>query len=564
MQLRASTIKVVSPTFERRLTKLVFRLIRQTSAAITQAKLLNNNNNNNRMLFKLIVLCALVGSPALSSAVKGYSAPEASKGGRLLAPVEQQRLVELHQIKSTRTEQREEQRFEEHAPKLEESTKGLRAEHREEQQVLAAPLEGQQQLKQEELLQKTEETKGRYEARPQLSRDELKSLPAKPIETKVEQKTERFEQQHLVHAPVQEQLPEIREEQRRYEDLPLVQPIQPLTVIEEFRAEQLPLGATKGLVRSQQALVAPITETEPYAFSYQVDGSTRTESGDTKGVVKGQYTLQNADGSSRVVDYVADHNGFRASVNTNEFGTEAKSPAGVALRSSQPNAEDITLRLEGKTKEELGYTAAVKGAPVALPAKPENWAVKGPILQQELLAPQQPKRLVEELGLPVKGQQRLTQEEDYEPAREQQAPIKSAEIRSPKTLGELKQVAPVQARASFESATAHRDYRRPPPLVGYQSPVVHRVAHQQLTPPGVLVRAQPPPVLRAPVPAVSRAYLQRERYPPTPVQGYRRQYPVETPSVVNPRVSFYGPNSANPSSASFDDEQPGSFEHADS
>lgn len=481
------------------------------------------------MLFRIVVLCALVGTPALCSAIKGYSAPEGeSKGGRLLAPVEQQRLVELHQVKSTKTEQREEQRSEEHATqKLEEQTKGgLRAEHREEQQqVLAAPFEGQQQqqFKEEYTQQKTEEVKGgqRYEARPQVSREELKAPRVQPI---VQQREEQLT------------------EQRRYEDLPLVQPIQPLTVIEEVRSvEQQALAGVKGgIVRSQQQpLVAPLGEAEPYAFSYQVDGSSRTESGDTKGAVRGQYTVQNGDGSSRIVDYVADHNGYRATINTNEFGTEAKSPAGVALRSSQPLAEDITLRLEGKTKEELGYTATVKGAPAALPPKAENWAS-------------------------TKGQQKLSQQEedlDKVDTREElpQAPIKSAELRSPKSLGELKQVAPAPAlaRASFESATAHRDYRQRQLPV---SPVLG--GHQRLVPqpPGVLVRAQPPPVLRAPVPAVSRAYLQRERYPPTPVQGYRRQYLPEGPSVVNPRVSFYGPNSANSNPAYFDDEQPGSFD----
>lgn len=118
---------------------------------------------------------------------------------------------------------------------------------------------------------------------------------------------------------------------------------------------------------------APIPETEPYAFDYSVEGSSRRESGDTKGVVRGQYTLQNPDGSRRVVDYIADRDGFRATVNTNEFGTESKAPANVNLRSSQPSAEDISLRLEGKTKEFFVPRTNIEQAPI----RAENWNVKG-------------------------------------------------------------------------------------------------------------------------------------------------------------------------------------------
>ncbi|GIY60756.1 hypothetical protein CEXT_718541 [Caerostris extrusa] len=64
----------------------------------------------------------------------------------------------------------------------------------------------------------------------------------------------------------------------------------------------------------------------PYQFSYSAPaiggGSTHEgESGDAYGRKTGTYTVQNEDGSERVVQYVADEDGFRASIATNEPGT---------------------------------------------------------------------------------------------------------------------------------------------------------------------------------------------------------------------------------------------------
>ncbi|KAG8201762.1 hypothetical protein JTE90_012821 [Oedothorax gibbosus] len=76
---------------------------------------------------------------------------------------------------------------------------------------------------------------------------------------------------------------------------------------------------------------------KPYSFSYSApleDGvgqSSRTESGDANGRVQGSYTINNDEGHYRIVEYVADENGFRANVRTNEPGTESKSPADVVF-----------------------------------------------------------------------------------------------------------------------------------------------------------------------------------------------------------------------------------------
>ncbi|PRD35146.1 UNVERIFIED_CONTAM: Cuticle protein 10.9 [Trichonephila clavipes] len=77
---------------------------------------------------------------------------------------------------------------------------------------------------------------------------------------------------------------------------------------------------------------------KPYAFNYNApldDGgqSSRAETADGSGRVQGSYTLNNDEGHFRVVEYVADQDGFRAVVRTNEPGTESKNPADVVMNS---------------------------------------------------------------------------------------------------------------------------------------------------------------------------------------------------------------------------------------
>lgn len=83
---------------------------------------------------------------------------------------------------------------------------------------------------------------------------------------------------------------------------------------------------------------------KPYSFSYVApleDGgqSSRTESGDGSGRVEGSYTLTNDLGHTRLVEYVADEGGFRASVQTNEPGTDNKNPADVVMLSAGPYSD---------------------------------------------------------------------------------------------------------------------------------------------------------------------------------------------------------------------------------
>lgn len=85
----------------------------------------------------------------------------------------------------------------------------------------------------------------------------------------------------------------------------------------------------------------------PYEFEYSAaatgGSSARRESNDGTRVT-GTYTLAGPDGINRVVHYVADKDGFRATIVTNEPGTESQSPSGVILNSSQLPAEQIALQ----------------------------------------------------------------------------------------------------------------------------------------------------------------------------------------------------------------------------
>ncbi|XP_040356622.2 uncharacterized protein LOC121046448 [Ixodes scapularis] len=71
-----------------------------------------------------------------------------------------------------------------------------------------------------------------------------------------------------------------------------------------------------------------------YQFGYDVSHSTGSsfhkETG-SPGVKIGSYGLRDIDGRVRVVNYVADSQGFRADVQTNEPGVVSKDPAGVTI-----------------------------------------------------------------------------------------------------------------------------------------------------------------------------------------------------------------------------------------
>ncbi|CAG2114379.1 unnamed protein product [Medioppia subpectinata] len=81
---------------------------------------------------------------------------------------------------------------------------------------------------------------------------------------------------------------------------------------------------------------------EPYTYAFtSVDefGTQlgRQEQADGSGTVTGSYSLSDPDGRQRVVEYIADAAGFRATVRTNEPGTANANPADVQIHSTAPN-----------------------------------------------------------------------------------------------------------------------------------------------------------------------------------------------------------------------------------
>lgn len=116
-----------------------------------------------------------------------------------------------------------------------------------------------------------------------------------------------------------------------------------------------------------------------YAFGYDEAGATggsfRHEKSDAYGNRVGSYGLRGADGRVRIVNYVADANGYRASVQTNEPGTESRDTAGVAVNKAAALVAPVAVAapLVGPAPLPVPIAAApapVPVAPVAVAAAP--------------------------------------------------------------------------------------------------------------------------------------------------------------------------------------------------
>ncbi|RWS27487.1 cuticle protein 10.9-like protein [Leptotrombidium deliense] len=130
---------------------------------------------------------------------------------------------------------------------------------------------------------------------------------------------------------------------------------------------------------------------KPYAFEYAADGldgkSSRKESSDGQQVT-GQYTLEGPGGINRVVNYIADENGFRASILTNEPGTESKSPAATNLKSSQLPAEEIAMKYGPKEPLKQKFVAhSYEALPLKTFSKVEHAAIVQPAVTTQYIQP---------------------------------------------------------------------------------------------------------------------------------------------------------------------------------
>lgn len=86
----------------------------------------------------------------------------------------------------------------------------------------------------------------------------------------------------------------------------------------------------------------------------------RREDSDDTGAVRGSYGYTDANGLYRIVDYVADDNGFRATIRTNEPGLVEPSPATGEVA----NPADVILNAEatpaGVREQQQRYTQQAK------------------------------------------------------------------------------------------------------------------------------------------------------------------------------------------------------------
>ncbi|XP_050027828.2 uncharacterized protein [Dermacentor andersoni] len=124
-----------------------------------------------------------------------------------------------------------------------------------------------------------------------------------------------------------------------------------------------------------------------YNFGYDEKhsggGSWRKESSDASGNTVGSYGLHDADGRVRIVNYVANAYGFRASVATNEPGTAASSPAGVGINAPQgPTGPRIGTSGDAGVADVV-FAAA---APVAAPVSNSAVGVSAPVSKLSLAA----------------------------------------------------------------------------------------------------------------------------------------------------------------------------------
>ncbi|OQR66202.1 cuticle protein 14-like [Tropilaelaps mercedesae] len=107
-----------------------------------------------------------------------------------------------------------------------------------------------------------------------------------------------------------------------------------------------------------------------YKFAYNekhaTGGTFRSEAGNPWGVA-GSYGLADIDGRQRVVNYVADGHGFRASIKTNEPGTAPQAAAATSVATPGIAAVAKTIAAPVALAAHASYAAPVIAkAPVAL------------------------------------------------------------------------------------------------------------------------------------------------------------------------------------------------------
>lgn len=309
----------------------------------------------------------------------------------------------------------------------------------------------------------------------------------------------------------------------------------------------------------------------PKPFSYRYEGpdpyggySSHESQGDDKGRITGQYTVQNPDGTSRLVKYVADPElGFHAEVETDEEGTKTSEPANASIISTapeegyQPQAKRASYGSTGAVKNAYG-SARNKGASYGANYGANYGAGRSPApfaSQKAQRSPQQtayratgqqtyrgsPRR-------PVSGQARaynapLLNSGRYQPPLQQarraslRPTPRSSALNQPRTFA-----APTAGVSSFNNSPLYRgnqpSYRAPQP--NYRAPQLGYRAPQPS------YRA-PQPNYRAPQPnyqtnqATYRATQPSYRANQAAYRGNQPSYRANQPTYAANQLSYRNP-----------------------
>lgn len=126
---------------------------------------------------------------------------------------------------------------------------------------------------------------------------------------------------------------------------------------------------------------APMGQAEPFAFNYKTQDNYgneqyRREESDKNGVVRGSYGYMDQSGIFRHVEYVADENGFRANVKSNEPGLSNEQAPGSQdskqrSSSQSPGVEPVPTANEPAAG---GPMMGVPPTPVAPPSSSSSLA----------------------------------------------------------------------------------------------------------------------------------------------------------------------------------------------
>ncbi|CAN7996887.1 unnamed protein product [Ixodes pacificus] len=124
------------------------------------------------------------------------------------------------------------------------------------------------------------------------------------------------------------------------------------------------------LVAYAAAQSEPAAPPQPYSFSYDNTDEYGThisqeETGDENNNKVGSYSYTDPDGISRTVKYVADAEGFRVTIETNEPGTKTSNPADAQIVSS---AADDSYSANPPSSPVKPAPVAVKAAPITIHA----------------------------------------------------------------------------------------------------------------------------------------------------------------------------------------------------